>query len=85
MPGTACIAGLPRPHPRLPGTQSGRGISNIASGTDFEVVPSAPRARDGAREGSLVDAVLDEVFVDVDGHELRRELTSSSLRRRPRA
>jgi hypothetical protein len=37
-------------------------------GTDFEVVPSAPCTRDGARQRGLVNALLDEGFINVDGH-----------------
>src|SRR5712691_4042232 len=37
---------------------------------DFEIVPLAAGAHNGPRQRGLVDAVLDEGLVDVDGNDL---------------
>ena len=38
-------------------------------GRHLEIIATAPGARDGAREGGVVDAVPDEGPIDVDGND----------------
>ena len=50
--------------------QSGRGISNMASCRDLEIIAPAAGAHDRVGQRGLIDAVLDHGLVDVDGDDL---------------
>ena len=45
---------------------------------DFEIIAAAPGAHDRARQRGLVDAVLDQGLVDVNGDDLAKQMNATA-------